>query len=90
MANYRIEVSATAEKQIRKLGKKDQIAVLRGIRQLSTEPRPPNSRKMSGYDDVYRIRVGQYRVLYSVENKKLVIIILKVGRRRDVYRQFTR
>jgi mRNA interferase RelE/StbE len=86
MASYRIEVSATAEKQIRKLGRDDQLRVLRAIRQLGLEPHPAGSRKLHGYDDVFRIRVGTYRVLYSVISGVLVVIVLKVGHRKDVYR----
>ena len=87
MAKYRIEVSATAEKQIRKLNKADQIRVLRAIQNLAKEPRPPGTRKLRGYEDVYRIRVGTYRILYSIESGRLLIIVLKVGHRRDAYRE---
>lgn len=87
MAKYRLEVSATAEKQIRKLNKADQIRVLRAIQNLAKEPRPPGTRKLRGYEDVYRIRVGTYRILYSIESGRLLIIVLKVGHRRDVYRE---
>lgn len=86
MANYSIEVSATAEKQLRKLSQKDQISVLKRIQELSWEPRPNRSRKLRGQDNIYRVRVGYYRILYSIEDKHLTIIILKVGHRRDVYR----
>jgi mRNA interferase RelE/StbE len=86
MANSRIEVSATAEKQIRKLRREDQIRVLRAIQPLATEPTPAGSRKVRGYDDVFRIRVGTFRILYRVAGRRLVIIILKVGHRREIYR----
>ena len=86
MANYRIEVSATAEKQIRKLPREDQVRVLRTIRPLATEPTPPGSRKVRGYHDVLRIRVGTYRILYRVEGRRLLIIILKIGHRQEIYR----
>jgi mRNA interferase RelE/StbE len=86
MATYRIEVSATAERQIRKLPRTDQIRVLRTIATLSTDPRPPGCRKLSGHDDLFRVRTGRYRVLYSVEGRRLVVIVLKVGDRKDVYR----
>ena len=85
MAKYEIEVSATAKRQLRRLNLVDQIKILKRVRGLAEDPRPPGSRKLRGYTDVYRIRVGQYRVLYSVEDHKLVIILLKVGHRRDVY-----
>jgi len=86
MASFRIEVSATAEKQIRKLRREDLLRVLRAIRILANEPNPPGSRKVRGYDDVFRIRVGTYRVLYRVAGRRLVIIILKIGHRRELYR----
>ena len=53
---------------------------------LADDPRPKGSRKLAGYDDVFRIRVGRYRIIYSIAGKKLVIIILKIGQRKDVYR----
>jgi len=86
MASYRIEVSATAERQIRRLPHPDQIRVLRVIQALSADPRPPGCRKLSGYDDVFRVRIGRYRVLYSIEDRRLIVIVLKVGDRKDVYR----
>ncbi len=63
MASFRIEVSATAEKQIRKLSRDDQVRVLRAIRPLAREPYPAGARKVRGYEDVFRIRVGTFRVL---------------------------
>ena len=86
MATYRIEVSATAERQIRKLSRADQLRVVRAIRALSTSPYPPGCRKLSGHDDVFRVRIGRYRVLYSIEHRRLIIIILKVADRKDIYR----
>lgn len=86
MASYRIEVSATAEKQIRKLAVGDQIRVLRAIQHLVLETYPLGCRKLQGYEDVFRIRVGRYRVIYSVGSGRLIVIILKVGHRRGVYR----
>lgn len=86
MASYRIEVSATAEKQIRKLPRDAQIGVLQAIRPLARDPMPAGSRKVRGYDDVFRIRAGTCRVLYRIQGRRLIIIILKAGQRRDVYR----
>jgi mRNA interferase RelE/StbE len=86
MASYRIEVSATAERQIRKLVRPDQLRVLRVIAALAVDPRPPGCRKLSGFADVFRVRCGRYRVLYAVEDRRLVVLVLKVGDRKDVYR----
>ena len=86
MARYSIEISRTAEKQLEKLNRDDQRRVVRAILALADDPRPQGSRKLAGYDDVFRIRVGRYRVLYSISGKKLVVIILKIGHRKDVHR----
>jgi len=86
MPSYRVEVSATAERQLRKLPRAEQVRVIRTVQALSVDPRPPGSRQLSGHDDVFRVRVGRYRVLYSIEDRRLVIIVLKVGDRKDVYR----
>ena len=86
MASYEIEITRTAEKQLKKLAREDQARVVAAIVALADEPRPRGSRKLAGYDDVFRIRVGSYRILYSVSGGRLVIIILKVGHRREVYR----
>lgn len=86
MGSFEIEISRTAEKQLKKLPEQDQLRVVRAVLTLAEELHPTGSRKLSGYDDVFRIRVGRYRVLYSVFESRLVIIILKVGHRKDVYR----
>lgn len=86
MASYRVEVSATAEKQLRKLRRPDQVRVLRAVQALASDPRPVGCRKLQGYDDVYRIRVGTFRVLYSIDGKRIIVTVLKVARRRDAYR----
>jgi mRNA interferase RelE/StbE len=86
MAKYKLEISRTAEKQLKKLPKGDQVRVVTAILSLASTPFPPGMRKLSGYDDVYRIRVGNYRILYSVSATALIIIILKVGHRKDIYR----
>lgn len=58
---------------------------MRRILQLAENPRPPDSKKLSGYDR-YRIRQGVYRILYEIENDRLVVYVVKVGHRKDVYR----
>ncbi|MEZ5331004.1 MAG: type II toxin-antitoxin system RelE/ParE family toxin [Thermoanaerobaculia bacterium] len=86
MASDEIEVTRTAEGQLRKLDRQARRRVLRAIQALADGPRPQGSRKLTGYDDVFRIRVATHRVLYSVEDRKLVVLILKIGHRRDLYR----
>ncbi len=86
MASYSLEISATAEKQLKKLARRDQIRILRMIQALAKEPRPRGCRKLRGYLNVLRVRVGTFRVLYSVERNRLVVFILKIGHRKEIYR----
>lgn len=86
MASYEIEVSATAKKALRKLDREHQVRVLQAIQQLANDPRPRGCRKLRGYDDVFRIRTGRFRIIYSIESRRLLVIVLKIGQRKDVYR----
>jgi len=86
MTEYSIEVSATAERQIKKLNAKDQHRVINVLKNLGVEPRPRGCRKLQGYDDIYRVRTGVFRILYSVEDDRLLILVLKVGHRKGIYR----
>jgi mRNA interferase RelE/StbE len=86
MARYRVEVSRTAEKQIAGLPRADQVRVLRAIVRLQDDPRPSGCRKLEGYAATYRVRVGLYRIIYDVDDPRILAIVLKVGHRRDVYR----
>ena len=86
MAQYRIEVSATAERQLKKIRREDKVRILRSISLLAGDPRPSGCRKMSGYDDIYRLRIGDYRVIYEVDGRRIIVVILKTGHRREVYR----
>ncbi len=86
MASYSLEITASAEKQLTRLPKADRVRVARKILGLAAVPRPPGCRRLSGQEDVYRIRVGTYRVIYSIEERRIVVVILKIGHRKDVYR----
>jgi mRNA interferase RelE/StbE len=86
MARFEIEITHSAEKQLRALDRVDQQRLAKAMLALAEEPRPRGAKKLSGYDDVFRIKVVSFRVLYSVARQRLVILILKIGHRRDVYR----
>ena len=86
MASHEVEISRAAERQLRKLSREDQERVSRAMLALADDPFPKGARKLAGYDDVFRVRVGQYRILYSVSVNKLIVVVLKLGHRRDVYR----
>ena len=86
MANYRIEISSTAEKSLKKIPKKDITKIIEAIQILAINPYPDNSRKLAGEENAFRIRQGNYRIIYEVLGKKLLILILKIGHRKDIYR----
>jgi mRNA interferase RelE/StbE len=86
MARYSVAISRTAEKQLKKLPRADQHRMARALTALGDDPHPAGSRKLTGFDDVFRLRVGRYRVIYSVEGRRLLVIVLKIGHRKDVYR----
>lgn len=86
MASYSVELTRTAEKQLRRIAKRDRNRLVEAIRSLADRPRPHGARKLQGYNDVYRIRVGQCRVVYEVFDDRVVVIVLKVGHRKDIYK----
>ena len=86
MKRLEIRVSATAERQLGAVPRTDQDRLIEAIRALATDPRPRGCRKLQGHDDTFRIRVGVYRIIYAVQDRQLLIIVLKIGHRRDVYR----
>ncbi|TMH83613.1 MAG: type II toxin-antitoxin system RelE/ParE family toxin [Betaproteobacteria bacterium] len=87
MAEYRLLIKASAAKEIEALGTKaDRQRVIQRIRQLATDPRTLGSEKLAGYADRYRVRQGQYRIIYLIDDGRHEVTIFKVGHRRDVYR----
>ncbi len=86
MAKYELLISQSAEKTLKRIPKKDISRVTVVIEKLAIDPRPQGCRKLSGEVDIYRIRVGVYRIIYEIENQLLRILILKIGHRKDVYR----
>lgn len=85
MADYELSFKTSVAKDLRVLPKKDLQRILKRIRSLPTNPRPPGCEKLSGLER-YRIRQGKYRVVYEVLDQRLVVLIVKVAHRSDVYR----
>lgn len=83
---YRVEFTAAARRQLRKLPNATAQKIVRAAEALEPDPRPPEVKKLAGKDDLYRIRVGDHRVIYRIEDDRLVVLIVRVGHRRDVYR----
>ena len=83
MASYRLLVRRSAAKEIEAIGqKRDREGVMSAIGNLAKDPRPIGSEKLAGRNDRFRIRVGNYRVLYSIEDAALIVWVVKVGHRR--------
>ena len=83
---YRIEIKRSAAKEIRAISrKKDRQRVVERIETLADDPRPPGCTKLTGRE-AYRIRQGAYRIVYTIEDAILLVEVVKVGHRRDVYR----
>ena len=85
MASYRLQIKPTAVEELEALPPKDARRVVAKIRKLASEPRPAGAEKLSGQDK-YRVRQGNYRVLYSVDDAESTVVVVKIGHRRDVYR----
>ena len=86
MEKYRVSIKRSAVKEIEAIPqKKERQRIIQRIGQLAKDPRPTGSKKLSGHDR-YRIRQGSYRIVYSIEDNELVVVVVKVGHRKDVYR----
>ena len=84
--SYRLEFSAGADRQFRNLPKDVQERLSPHLDALVRNPRPPGIKKLKG-QDVYRLRVGDYRVLYEVHDQRLLVLVVKIAHRREVYRK---
>ena len=85
MARYRLRIKPSAVKELESVPKKDQPKIVSKIRSLADDPRPPGSQKLSG-DEKYRIRQGVYRILYLIGDEELIVVVVKIAHRKDVYR----
>ncbi len=85
-ARYQIELTRAARRALDSLPTKAQKQIDRQILALAKNPYPPGSKKLKGVEGLHRIRVGDYRILYIVEVHRLVVVIVTIGHRREVYR----
>ena len=82
---YTIIFKKSASKQLKLLPKQMLNKVVTAIDELADNPRPTNCKKLQGFDDTYRIRIGDYRVLYTVDDTIVTVEVLKVGNRKGIY-----
>ena len=86
MEKYKVSIKRSAVKEIEAIPqKKEWQRIIRRIGQLADNPRPPGSSQLSGHDR-YRIRQGVYRIVYAIVDVEIVVVVVKVGHRKDVYR----
>ena len=83
--SYSLLLKKSAERDLRKIPKADLQRIIQRIKDLATSPRPSGSEKLAGQDS-YRIRQGDYRIVYTVDDNQRLIEIIKIGHRREVYR----
>jgi mRNA interferase RelE/StbE len=84
--SYVLEYKSSVKKELRKLAKHDRTAIVQKIQNLKDNPLPEGSAKLKGSSSLFRIRYGDYRVIYQLENKVLLIIIIRIGHRREIYK----
>ena len=84
---YRVELRPAALRDLRKLEPAIRGRIGVAIDQLGQTPRPAGVEKLQGQENRYRVRVGEYRVLYEIEDRVLLVLVIRIGHRRDVYRR---
>lgn len=83
---YNVELTKDAEKQLDKLPDATRRRIISALERLEENPRHPGTKKLSGEEGLYRTRAGDYRVVYRIEDGRLLVLVVKVGHRREIYR----
>jgi mRNA interferase RelE/StbE len=87
VALYKLSIKPSAGKELEAVGSKtDRMRIITKMSALATNPRPHGSEKLAGFDDRFRIRQGNYRVIYEIDDDASQVTIYKIGHRREVYR----
>jgi mRNA interferase RelE/StbE len=84
--SYQVEITPFAQRQIKKLSPDIQSQIIEKLEALAEEPRPAGVKKLQGEDNLYRVRSGDYRIIYEIQDDILLILVAKVGHRRDIYK----
>lgn len=82
---YSLEILRPAQKQLGKINRQDQDRIISAIEELAGVPRPAGCKKLSGRP-AWRIRIGSYRVIYEIQDEKLIVLVVEIGHRKDIYR----
>ncbi len=84
---YRIQFTPAAARALRRLPRATLGRIRRAVDDLCTEPRPPGVKKLKGMDSLLRIRVGDYRILYEIRDEVLMVVIVRIATRQQVYKR---
>jgi mRNA interferase RelE/StbE len=84
--SFEVRYAASAARQLRRLDRAAQTRILRTIEILRTNPRPPRAKQLVGGSGEWRVRTGDYRIIYEIHDGELLILVLRIGHRREVYR----
>lgn len=83
---YSILLAPPAERQLKSLTDSVQKRIAKRLKSLRENPRPQGVKKLAGEEDLYRIQEGNYRIIYTIQDKQLIVLVVKIGNRKDVYR----
>jgi len=86
MASYRVEISRSTAKDLRGIDRMWIPKIVATIETLEADPRPSGCKKLVGSDHTYRLRIGDYRVVYDIHDDMLIVLVVRIRHRRDVYR----
>ena len=82
---YSVKILRSAQKQLARIDRQDHPRIISAIHSLANDSRPPGSKKLSGRP-AWRIRIGPYRVIYEIHDDQLIVLVIVIGHRREVYR----
>ncbi len=88
MTSYRVEVTNQAIKNLKKLPKPIVERLLKAARSLKENPRPEACKKLRGFENLYQIRVGDWRIIYTIEDDLLLVLVITIKSRGEVYKGF--
>lgn len=84
---YQVELSNRAKRDLAALSVVVQTRIVKALRKLEAQPRSPGIEKLEGENNTYRLRVGDYRILYEIYDNRLFVLVVRIGHRREVYRK---
>ncbi|MGA0558630.1 type II toxin-antitoxin system RelE family toxin [Larkinella sp. VNQ87] len=85
MSKYKLVITKSAEKELVKLPVQVIQQIQEAVLKLADDPRPAQCKKLKGFKDLYRIRIGDYRIIYSIRDSVLIVEVLRIGNRKDIY-----